>query len=208
MQHQIVSRDEWLEAQTALLAREKAFTKAHDELSAERRALPWVKIEKPYVFDGPEGKVTMAELFDGRSQLFLKHLMMAPGQQSIASGARSRWITLKAYSTIFRTTTSRYVAVARAPITEIEVLRKRMGWRVPFVSAYPSSFNFDFNVSFTPEQMAAKGRATISGRPTPGSRICRAPACSTGTRRAKSSTPIRRSDAVTSSSSAPTASST
>ena len=80
MQHQIVSRDEWLKARVALLAKEKAFTRLRDQQSAEQRALPWVRVEKDYVFDGPSGKVTLAQLFDGRSQLFIKHFMMGPGQ--------------------------------------------------------------------------------------------------------------------------------
>ena len=156
MQHEIVSRQEWVDAQTAFLSKEKAFTKARDALSAERRALPWVKIEKQYVFDGPAGKVTMAELFAGRSQLFVKHFMMGPGQQQHCVGCSFVVDHLEGILTISTTTTSATSPIARAPIAEIEVLRKRMGWRVPFVSSFRSSFNYDFNVSFTPEQMAAK----------------------------------------------------
>src|SRR5208283_2494864 len=84
--HRVVSASEWLEARTELLAKEKAFTKLRDQLSAEQRALPWVRIEKEYVFDGPSGKVTLAQLFNGRSQLFLKHFMMGPGQKNNCVG--------------------------------------------------------------------------------------------------------------------------
>ena len=80
--HRVVSRSEWLEARTALLAKEKAFTNLRDQLTAEQRALPWVRIEKEYVFDGASGKVTLAQVFNGRSQLFLKHFMMGPGQKN------------------------------------------------------------------------------------------------------------------------------
>src|ERR1700686_5081622 len=86
MQHQIVSRDEWLKARVALLAKEKAFTRLRDQLSAEQRALPWVRVGKEYVFDGPSGKVSLAQLFDGRSQLFIKHFMMGPGQKQQCVG--------------------------------------------------------------------------------------------------------------------------
>src|ERR1700737_4491509 len=91
MQHTIVSREEWLEARTALLIKEKALTRLRDQLSAERRTLPWVRIEKDYVFDGPSGKVTLAQLFDGRSQLFIKHFMMGPGAtHQYGGGGRAR----------------------------------------------------------------------------------------------------------------------
>ena len=156
MQHQVVSRDEWLKARTALLAKEKAFTKMHDQLGAERRALPWVKVDKDYVFDGPEGKVTLAELFGGRSQLFLKHFMMGPGQAHHCVGCSLEVDHVEGILAHLENHDVSYVAVARAPIAEIEVLKDRMGWRFPFVSAFASDFNYDFNVSFTPAQIAAK----------------------------------------------------
>jgi predicted dithiol-disulfide oxidoreductase (DUF899 family) len=104
--HPIVSRSEWLEARTALLAREKAFTKLRDQLNAEQRALPWVRIEKEYVFDGPSGKITLAQLFNGRSQLFIKHFMMVPVRRGNASDALSKSTTSKACFRISKITIS------------------------------------------------------------------------------------------------------
>jgi predicted dithiol-disulfide oxidoreductase (DUF899 family) len=165
MQHEIVSREEWLKARVALLAKEKAFTRSRDQLSAEQRALPWVEVEKDYVFDGPSGKLTLAELFDGRSQLFIKHFMMGPGQQQQCVGCSLAVDHVAGILEHLQNHDVSYVAVARAPIEEIEVVRERMGWRFPFVSSYGSDFNYDFDVSFTPEQIAA-GRARYNFRQT------------------------------------------
>lgn len=156
MQHQIASREDWLRARTALLEKEKALTRARDALSAERRALPWVRIEKEYVFHGPQGKVTLAELFDGRSQLFIKHFMMGPGQAHHCVGCFFEVDHVEGILVHLQNHDVTYAAVARAPIGEIEAVRRRMGWRFPFVSSFDSSFNYDFNVSFTPEQLATK----------------------------------------------------
>ena len=156
MQHQIVSREEWLKERTALLAKEKALTRARDQLSEERRALPWVRVEKEYVFDGPAGKVTLADLFDGRSQLFIKHFMMGPGQAQHCVGCSFEVDHVEGILVHLQNHDVSYVAVARATIGEIEAVRQRMGWRFPWVSSFHSDFNYDFNVSFTPEQMAAK----------------------------------------------------
>ncbi len=156
MQHQIASREEWLRARTALLAKEKALTRARDELSAERGALPWVRIEKEYVFAGPAGPVTLAELFDGRSQLFLKHFMMGPGQMNHCVGCFFEVDHMEGILIHLQNHDVTYAAVARATIGEIEAVRRRMGWKFPFVSSFHTDFNYDFNVSFTPEQLAAK----------------------------------------------------
>jgi predicted dithiol-disulfide oxidoreductase (DUF899 family) len=164
-QHKIVSRDEWLAARTALLGKEKAFTRLRDQLTAERRALPWVAVEKEYVFDSSSGKVTLAELFDGRSQLFIKHFMMGPGQKQQCVGCSFEVDHLEGILVHLQNHDVSYVAVARAPIEEIEAVRKRMGWRFPWVSSYRSDFNYDFNVSFTPEAIAA-GSATYNFRQT------------------------------------------
>jgi predicted dithiol-disulfide oxidoreductase (DUF899 family) len=155
MQHQIVSRDEWLKARVALLVKEKAFTRLRDQLSAEQRALPWVRVEKDYVFDGPSGKVTLAQLFDGRSQLFLKHFMMGPGQTEQCVGCSLEVDHVEGILEHLENHDVSYVAVARAPIEEVAAVRKRMGWRFTWVSSYESDFNYDFNVSFTPERIAA-----------------------------------------------------
>src|ERR1700738_3298268 len=142
MQHQIVSRDEWLKARVALLVKEKAFTRLRDQLSAEQRALPWVRVEKDYVFDGPSGKVTLAQLFDGRSQLFLKHFMMGPGQTEQCVGCSLEVDHVEGILEHLENHDVSYVAVARAPIEEIEAVRKRMSWRFNWVSSYSTDFNY------------------------------------------------------------------
>jgi len=153
--HRIVSREEWLKERTELLAKEKAFTKMRDQIGAERRALPWVRVEKEYVFDAPTGKVTLSQLFAGRSQLFIKHFMMGPGQTEQCVGCSLEVDHLEGILEHLENHDVSYVAVARAPIEEIEVVRTRMGWHFPWVSSYHSDFNYDFNVSFTPAQLAA-----------------------------------------------------
>src|SRR6202048_218804 len=155
MQHQIVSRDEWLKARVALLAKEKAFTRLRDQQSAEQRALPWVRVEKHYVSDGPSGKVTLAQLFDGRSQLFIKHFMMGPGQAQQCVGCSLEVDHLTGIRVHLEHHDLTYAVVARAPIQEIEQLRKQMGWEFTWVSSFNNDFNFDFNVSFTDAQLAA-----------------------------------------------------
>ncbi len=164
MQHQIVSRDEWQKARIALLAKEKELTRLKDRLSAERRELPWVEIEKTYVFEGPAGKLTLADLFEDRSQLFVKHFMMGPGQTHHCVGCFFEVDHMEGILVHLQNHDVTYVAVARAPIDEIETIRRRMGWRFPFVSSFGSDFNYDFNVSFTREQLAAK-QATYNYSP-------------------------------------------
>jgi predicted dithiol-disulfide oxidoreductase (DUF899 family) len=156
MPNQVVSRDVWLKARVALLEKEKAFSKARDALSSEQRGLPWVRIEKDYIFDTPSGWQTLSDLFGGRSQLFVKHFMMAPGQQQQCVGCSFTVDHVAGILPHLENHDVTYVAVARAPLNEIEALCERMDWHFPFVSSYGSDFNYDFNVSFTPEQMAAK----------------------------------------------------
>jgi predicted dithiol-disulfide oxidoreductase (DUF899 family) len=164
----VVSREEWIKERRAFLAKEKELTRLRDELSRERRELPWVKIEKEYVFDAPEGKVTLAELFDGRSQLFIKHFMMGPDQVTQCVGCSLEVDHIEGVLVHLHNHDITYAVVARARIEEIEAVRKRMGWRFPWVSSYNSDFNYDFNVSFTPEQIAA-GRAFYNyGYTNPG----------------------------------------
>jgi predicted dithiol-disulfide oxidoreductase (DUF899 family) len=166
--HRVVSRGEWLEARTALLAKEKEFFKLRDQMSAEQRALPWVRIEKEYTFDGPSGKVTLAQLFNGRSQLFLKHFMMGPGQKNNCVGCAFEVDHLEGLLVHLENHDLTYAAVARAPIEEIEAYRKNMGWKFPWVSSYHSDFNYDFNVSFTPEQLASGTASYNFGQRNPG----------------------------------------
>lgn len=151
-QHDVVSPRQWLDARTKLLAREKEMTRLRDAISAERRALPWVKIEKEYVFDAPEGRVSLSDLFDGRSQLIVKHYMMAPGQTTLCVGCAFEADHVEGALVHLRNHDVSYAAVARAPIEEIEAFRARMGWPFRFVSSFRSDFNYDFNVSFTAEQ--------------------------------------------------------
>jgi predicted dithiol-disulfide oxidoreductase (DUF899 family) len=158
MEHRIVTRDEWLAARKLLLAKEKEHTRVSDELNRQRRELPWVRVEKEYVFDAPIGKIALAELFDDRSQLFIKHFMMGPGATHQCVGCSLAADHVEGLLEHLQNHDVTYAAVARAPIEEIEIVRNRMGWRFPWVSSYRSDFNYDFNVSFRPEAILA-GRA-------------------------------------------------
>jgi predicted dithiol-disulfide oxidoreductase (DUF899 family) len=164
--HKIVSQAEWLVARKDLLKREKELTHLRDEITRHRLELPWVKVEKEYLFDAPEGKVTLAELFDGRSQLFVKHFMMGPGAAHQCVGCSLEVDHVEGLLEHLENHDVTYVAVARAPIDEIEVVRKRMGWRFPWVSSCRSDFNYDFQVSFRPEEVAA-GRALYNFQEAP-----------------------------------------
>ncbi len=155
MTPRIVAQAEWLDARQALLAEEKAFQKARDALSEKRRALPWVKIEKNYVFDGPDGGETLAQLFAGRSQLIVQHFMFAPDWDS---GCKSCSFWADGFSGIVAHLNQRdtgFVAVSRAPLAILQAFAKRQGWSFKWVSAGDGDFNYDFNVAFTPEQRAA-----------------------------------------------------
>jgi predicted dithiol-disulfide oxidoreductase (DUF899 family) len=154
MQHRIVSRDQWLQERTALLAKEKELTRLRDRLAAERRALPWVKVEKTYVFDTPAGKKTLSDLFDGRSQLIVKYFMLAPGQKEGCVGCSFEADHVDSTLVHLQNHDVSYVAVSRAPLDEIEAFRKRMGWSFRWVSSFGSDFSYDFNASFTPSQLA------------------------------------------------------
>jgi predicted dithiol-disulfide oxidoreductase (DUF899 family) len=158
MQHPIVTREEWLAARTELLAKEKELTRMRDRLNAERRALPWVKIEKEYFFDGPDGRETLADLFAGRSQLIVKHFMLGPGWREGCVGCSFEVDHAEAAVVHLEHHDVSYVAVSRAPFAEIETFRKRMGWRVKWLSSYGSDFNYDFHVSFTQDELA-RGKA-------------------------------------------------
>jgi predicted dithiol-disulfide oxidoreductase (DUF899 family) len=165
-QHQIVTRDQWLAARIALLAKEKEFTRQRDRLSAERRALPWVKVEKEYVFDRPDGRETLADLFDGHSQLIVKHFMLGPGWSEGCVGCSFELDHVDGILVHLVQRDVSYVAVSRAPLVEIEPFRKRMGWHLKWVSSFGSDFNYDFNVSFAPEEIAAgEGYYNYARRP-------------------------------------------
>jgi predicted dithiol-disulfide oxidoreductase (DUF899 family) len=146
--HKIVSRQEWTEARKAFLDKEKEFTRARDRLSAERRALPWVKVDKAYVFDTPEGKKTLAELFDGRSQLIVYHFMLGPDWEEGCPSCSFLADHFDGANIHLAQRDVTFVAISRAPLAEIEAFRRRMGWRFPWVSSFGSDFNFDYHVSF------------------------------------------------------------
>ena len=155
MQHNpIVSRDEWLIARKRHLAREKELTRLRDQVNAERRELPWVKVEKRYVFDTPDGKKTLAELFDGRSQLVVDHFMLGPGWKEGCVGCSFGADHIGGALVHLEHHDVTVVAVSRAPLAEIEAYKKRMGWRFKWVSSYGSDFNYDFHVSFTKDETA------------------------------------------------------
>jgi predicted dithiol-disulfide oxidoreductase (DUF899 family) len=168
MEHKIVSREEWLKARSTLLEHEKALTRQRDQVAAERLALPWVRLEKGYVFAGPDGTLTLSDLFQGRSQLYIKHFMMAPGAQHQCVGCSLEVDHMEGILPHLENHDVSYAVVARAPIDEIEAVRKRMGWRFLWVSSFGNDFNYDFEVSFKSEEIAA-GRAQYNFRPLPQS---------------------------------------
>ncbi len=153
-QHPTVSPDEWLVARTKLLEKEKEFTRLRDRLSAERRALPWVKVEKDYVFDGPGGKQTLADLFGGRSQLIVKHFMFGPDWSEGCVGCSFELDHVAGILVHLAQQDVSYVVVSRGPLAKIEAFKRRMGWHVKWVSSAASDFNYDFHVSFTPDEIA------------------------------------------------------
>jgi predicted dithiol-disulfide oxidoreductase (DUF899 family) len=160
-QPRIVTRDEWLAARRELLVREKAMTRAHDALAAERRRLPMVKVGKTYVFDTPAGRRTLAELFDGRSQLIVYHFMMAPDwvEGCPSCSFLADHIDGSAVHLAHRDVT--LIAISRAPIANIEAFRRRMGWRFAWASSLGNDFNHDYAVSFTDEEIQS-GRAVYN----------------------------------------------
>lgn len=155
-EHKVVSEKQWLAARKKLLAEEKKFSKLRDQLNRKRRDLPWVKIEKEYVFEGPNGEETLSGLFSGRSQLVTYHFMFGPDWDEGCPHC-SFWADHYDATLIHlahRDTT--LVVVSRAPFTDIDRFQKRMGWRFKWVSSAKNDFNFDYHVSFTPEQIRSK----------------------------------------------------
>lgn len=167
--HKVVSREEWLKARKTHLAKEKQFTRQRDELSRQRRKLPWVKVEKPYVFDGPKGKETLADLFDRRSQLIVYHFMFGldskwkegcPSCSFLADHIDGANLHLPHHDVTL-------LVVSRAPLSKIEPFKKRMGWRFRWVSSFGNDFNFDYHVSFTKQEIA-KGKIYYNYEMTEG----------------------------------------
>ncbi|QPC86920.1 DUF899 domain-containing protein [Mesorhizobium sp. NBSH29] len=151
---EIVSKDRWAAAQKAHLQREKQLTRMRDSVNAERQKLPWRRLEKTYEFLGPQGKTSLADLFDGRSQLIVQHFMFAPEWQEGCVGCSFLADHVDAARRHFEHKDLSFAAVSRAPLAKIENYRRRLGWRFTWVSSEGSDFNFDFHVSFRPEELA------------------------------------------------------
>ena len=155
MRNQVVSREEWLKARLELLAAEKEFTRQRDALTRRRMAMPCKRVEKSYRFEGPNGALSLADLFAGRSQLIAYHFMFGPDWEE---GCKSCSFWADNFDGIAIHLNHRdvtFTAVSRAPLPKIEAYKKRMGWSFPWVSSYGSDFNYDFHVSFTEKQLAA-----------------------------------------------------
>ncbi len=165
--HAVVSRTEWIAARKELLEKEKEFTRLRDQLSAQRRGLPWVKVEKSYVFDGPHGKETLADLFGGKSQLVVYHFMFGPGWEEGCPSCSflADHFDGSAIHLAHRDVT--LILISRAPLPQIDAFKKRMGWRLKWVSSYGSDFNADYHVSFTKKELA-KGKVYYNYDATQG----------------------------------------
>jgi len=153
--HPVVSPEEWLEARKRLLEEEKALFRAHDRLKEKRRALPWVRVEKPYRFEGPDGKEMLSDLFAGKHQLLVYHFMFAPDYtagcptcSSIADGFSGSVVHLAHHDVTL-------CAVSRAPLAKLQAYKQRMDWSFPWASSYGSDFNYDFHVSHTEQEWQA-----------------------------------------------------
>jgi predicted dithiol-disulfide oxidoreductase (DUF899 family) len=152
--YQAATREEWLTARKQLLAKEKELTYLRDRLSAERRALPWLRIEKEYRFEGPHGPLTLPQLFGGHSQLVVYHFMFAPEWET---GCKSCAFWADSFNGITAHLAQRdvaFAAISRAPIAKLQAFARRLGWSFPWVSSGASDFNYDFQVSFTPQDLA------------------------------------------------------
>lgn len=154
--HRIVSKDEWLAARSALLKKEKEFTVLRDKLGQQQRDMPWVSVDKEYLFVGPNGKQTLSDLFDGRTQLIVYHFMYDPNWDA---GCPSCSFWADNFNGIVVHLNQRdvtMIAVSRAPYSKIEEYKKRIGWNFKWVSSYDNDFNFDYHVSFTPKELSEK----------------------------------------------------
>lgn len=152
--HPVVSHEEWIKASQALLAKEKAFTQHREAMARERRALPWEKVEKEYVFEAPEGRVTLADLFAGRGQLIVQHFMFAPDWNEGCPGCSYWSDNFNGIDGHLAARDTSFVVVSRGPIDRLEAYRKRMGWTFRWVSSAGNDFNFDYGVSFVPDETA------------------------------------------------------
>ncbi|MGF1631295.1 MAG: DUF899 domain-containing protein [Kiloniellaceae bacterium] len=165
--HRVVDQDEWLEARKALLAAEKEFTSLRDELSRKRRELPWVRVDKDYVFDGENGRETLAELFEGCSQLIVYHFMLGPDWE-VGCKSCSFWADhFAGMLPHLRARDTSFVAISQGPLEKLRNQAARLGWRFKWVSSLGSDFNFDYGVSFRPEALA-KGEGSYNYAPHSG----------------------------------------
>src|SRR5437879_10105109 len=156
LEHKVVAHDAWLEARKQFLVREKEFTRLRDQLSQARRDLPWERVDKRYVFEGPNGQETLAELFDGRSQLIVYHFMFPPEWEEGCPHC-SRWAdNFNGIIVHLNQRDVSMVAVSRAAYAKLAAYKKRMGWSFKWVSSSGTDFNFDYDVSFTPEAVAGE----------------------------------------------------
>jgi predicted dithiol-disulfide oxidoreductase (DUF899 family) len=162
--HKVISREEWLDARRELLAKEKEFTRLRDQLSQARRELPWVKIEKDYLFEGPNGKETLSDLFEGRSQLIIYHFMYGPDWEEGCPSCSFWADNFNGTGIHLSHRDITLIAVSRAPLDQLEAYKARMGWSFKWVSSLGNDFNFDYQVSFIPDQLE-KGEMIYNYRP-------------------------------------------
>lgn len=151
--HPVVSRQEWINARKELLAREKELTRQRDELARQRRELPWVKVTKPFVFEGPDGPQSLSDLFAGRSQLIVYHFMYGPDWDEGCPSCSFWADNFEGIPIHLAHRDATLVAISRAPYEKLVSYRRRMGWTFPWYSSYGSDFNFDYQVSYTSEQV-------------------------------------------------------
>jgi predicted dithiol-disulfide oxidoreductase (DUF899 family) len=171
--HPVVSRTQWLAARIEHLAKEKEFTRLRDQLSQQRRDLPWERVDKEYNFEGPKGKETLSTLFDGKSQLSVYHFMFDPDWEAGCKSCSFWADNFNGIDVHLKHRDISFVVVSRAPLPKLQAYRERMGWSFKWISSFKSDFNFDFNVSFSPDQLANgtgywnyknKSRSTPNGR--------------------------------------------
>ena len=174
--HPVVDRTEALASRLDLLAKEKAFTRARDDLARARRTLPWVRMDKRYEFDTPSGTRTLADLFAGRSQLIVQHFMFSPDWDEGCVGCSFSADHVDGALPHIQARDASFVAVSRAPLAKIEAFKRRMGWRFDWVSSFGSDFNYDFNVSFGATTSPPAEPSTTIGRSISRSRTFRATA--------------------------------
>ncbi len=169
--HKVVSRSQWIEARKRLLAEEKRFTEERDRLSQRRRDLPWERVEKEYIFEGSKGKENLAQLFGGKSQLIVYHLMFDPSWKEACKSCSFWADNFNGIVAHLRQRDVTLLAISRAPLELLEAFKKRMGWSFKWVSSFGTDFNYDYHVSFTPAELATgqieynyeRGKQSFSG---------------------------------------------